>query len=721
MKKLIPILLLSALCLSIGICSMISPPINLVSVSGQNESSLLIAAETLSPRVVYNKTYSAGGQYYYNYTLANPSYHTDYQIVWLHPDSNSNSDLQLWNDSACTQFLSESENPSNGTDDWIVFRTLSLSKSFYPKVYGTNNGTSLICGVDSTYINAYTLGAPSPYRETSVAAYYPFALFTTSTALDTSEQYDIILNVSSTLNCGLYIYRMDNYQAKAYGEYIIGRSSVMGQNQYIMEWTPAVNDRYGILVHRISGSGKFQLQIRESFHVKGLENETPISDTYDPDEFYAYNCTPLAGKYAVFWLDPPFLGGDVWARLYSDLFYTQSIEDSWTNPDGEQEWIIWKPTQTRTYYPLGLRLTGVSGSIGVEFQIENATALKIGTNDLKMATASDPIEIYPVYLDKTKLYNFSLTSSDEYDLFLYYLEAGEATNTTGCVAYSCHTAPAIENITNYNPPKNGVYLILTNNSGMAMSNPITLQITTQNKVSTVLLDEAHINPTYNPQSGYLYSYDAKANNYSIVWIQRSAPLELYLYTESTYTTLLDSSVNGAGNLDWILWRPTNSMYYPFVASDQATSAYLEAESALNVTVGSPEIVSPSSLVDPVELYQVLLSNTRKYNITLGVPFGADYTLYLYYLPLNGHAIIGEQIQASTQGSGMNQTITFEPSTTGFYALITVYRSGTGNPIMFVQDITPSGGGGGIPGFEIWLTLVGFIALSFVYRRLKQKF
>ncbi len=183
------------------------------------------------------------------------------------------------------------------------------------------------------------------------------------------------------------------------------------------------------------------------------------------DDQRGFNCTPEGGKYSVFWVCATTEYGC--AELYSVSGYSNRIGRDSASETSESIWILWKPTQTEAYYPIGFSSGG--DIIYLEWQQENATLLQLGSQDITPAIALDLIEIYSISLSNSKSYDFNLTISsdqDNYDLYLYYLEGDQVANSTeGHIAASNSGGwGESESILNFIPPKSGKYCLLTNSS-----------------------------------------------------------------------------------------------------------------------------------------------------------------------------------------------------------------------------------------------------------------
>ena len=198
-----------------------------------------------------------------------------------------------------------------------------------------------------------------------------------------------------------------------------------------------------------------------------------------------------------------------------------------------------------------------------------------------------------------------------------------------------------------------------------------------------LSDHIPLYEYYNQSSPYYYRTNTTTyDNYSVVWVQPISPeddFDLFLYSNDQYSYLRASSNRENGELDWIVFHPGYTYYYPLIETYSGEGyAYIQwAESTyyeINTTIsGSLDLGSC------VELYQVQLSNSLLYNFSLTVPATGDFGLYIYYVSRYYGVSSGGYAKSSTQGSnGTTEIImNFHPTYSGEYAIVVTRQSGNG--------------------------------------------
>ncbi len=205
---------------------------------------------------------------------------------------------------------------------------------------------------------------------------------------------------------------------------------------------------------------------------------------------------------------------------------------------------------------------------------------------------------------------------------------------------------------------------------------------------TSLSDDGYIYESYSASTNYYYrTSTASSSYYHVIWVQPTSTadnFDLYLYSDSGYSTLRTSSGRGDGYLDWVVFRPSSSTYYyPRVYTYDVGNAYIEWEDGSSSISYGGSYGVPVSSSECVELYRVSLSSSNTYSFTLDVPSTGDYDLYLYYLSYGSYTSYTGYTRASAAtGAGYDETISgFNPYYTGDYAIIVTWKSGSGTPYL----------------------------------------
>ena len=230
-------------------------------------------------------------------------------------------------------------------------------------------------------------------------------------------------------------------------------------------------------------------------------------------------------------------------------------------------------------------------------------------------------------------------------------------------------------------------------------------------------------------SSYYYYKTASASSsyYHVVWVLPTSSeddFDMYLYSDSSYSIQKASSTHGSGYLDWVVFRPSSSQYYyPKVRRYSGSGyAYIEWEQASSASLGNSYSYYLATS-EAIEIYRVYLSISDTYDITLKVPSGANYDLYLFYLTSGAATNYNGYIQSSMRtAEGRDELIAnYRPSYSDYYGVVVVRRSGSGS---FTLKIDYHRGIGVIGIMLIIFGLLGVIIASVVvynkYVRLPER-
>jgi len=188
-------------------------------------------------------------------------------------------------------------------------------------------------------------------------------------------------------------------------------------------------------------------------------------------------------------------------------------------------------------------------------------------------------------------------------------------------------------------------------------------------------------------TNYYYKYYMYLGGYDLVWVyptETDDDFDLYLYSDSSYSTCVASSQFDGQTMDWVVYRPSvNSYMYPETYTYTGTgNAYIEAESGEFITVG----ISYSRYLGSAEageLYEVSLSSSTTYTVKLEVPTDANFDLYVFKLN-SGSATEYDGHSSTNSGLGTTEYVTFTPSYSDTYAIVVIRVSGSGNGILGIN-------------------------------------
>jgi hypothetical protein len=251
------------------------------------------------------------------------------------------------------------------------------------------------------------------------------------------------------------------------------------------------------------------------------------------------------------------------------------------------------------------------------------------------------------------------------------------------------------------PPSTGGTNIMTTESEID-ANPFDLPEV--RSAATSLTSESYeyeyLSGTSDTEEFSYYISSSYTSYYHMAWIRASDDTDnfgLSVYSDSSFSTLSDSSTYIAGYTDAVIMKSSSYDTHYIEATSQAGSGYfyLEAERAATITPGASSTTVSLSTSERGELYQSYLSSGTTYTIYLDVSSGDDYDLYLYYISSSGTKGRNEYTQYSNTASGTDCSITYTPSSTGYYGIAVFQQAGSGNAYLSVNTGTGGSSTGSI--------------------------
>ena len=234
-----------------------------------------------------------------------------------------------------------------------------------------------------------------------------------------------------------------------------------------------------------------------------------------------------------------------------------------------------------------------------------------------------------------------------------------------------------------------------------------------------LLDDASVPEWYGVVSDYYYiTENASPNYYHVVWTHAVDPgdlFDVFLYLDPGYTTFVASSVVA---MDWVIIRPaTNQKLYPTVHTySDAGDAYTEWE-VTDQSLAIDDVVG-GTLNDSeyIETYQVSLTAGYWYNLSLAVPPGADFALFVHYLN-PGQAGDGSSFSyaemADDAGVGGDERVFWEASDTGPHAVTLCAMSGEGPYTLEFRSPAWQYDGGAGNSWVLYVIVPGVVAAAVI--------
>ena len=231
--------------------------------------------------------------------------------------------------------------------------------------------------------------------------------------------------------------------------------------------------------------------------------------------------------------------------------------------------------------------------------------------------------------------------------------------------------------------------------------------------------------TYSSYTSYYFQTSSTVSYscYHVVWLNptSSINLNLYLYSDSSYSNLKASSTRGTGLGEWVIFRPsTYQYYYPRVYGYQTGYAYRAWEYRSSSLSSDGSIEGYFSSTDYIELYQIELSHGETYNFNLEVPSGGDFDFYLYYLSAGAatNSYGYERVMANSDYGFDERLEEYQPAYTGTYAIIVVKSGGSGS---FTLECHPAFSFNPLLVLVLILVVIGFLAISVaIYNKIRQR-
>ena len=176
---------------------------------------------------------------------------------------------------------------------------------------------------------------------------------------------------------------------------------------------------------------------------------------------YYYKTDVVISSYHVVWLYPEIGTNDYDLFLYADSDYTDLLVAS-EREAGALDWVIYHYNgSTPSHYPKVYAHDGSAGTAWIEWDPDSY--LDRGETAVGSFASTDFVEIYTVYLWASSSFDLQLDvpEGSDYDLYLYYVDSGRATNSSGYLTNSTTIGTgADESIIDYKPVNTGYHVVL---------------------------------------------------------------------------------------------------------------------------------------------------------------------------------------------------------------------------------------------------------------------
>ncbi|NVM28448.1 MAG: hypothetical protein HWN65_06365 [Candidatus Helarchaeota archaeon] len=236
-----------------------------------------------------------------------------------------------------------------------------------------------------------------------------------------------------------------------------------------------------------------------------------------------------------------------------------------------------------------------------------------------------------------------------------------------------------------------------------------------------LLNDVSVPEGYGAVADYYYITDnASPSYYHVIWthaIDPSDAFDVFLYSDPDYSDFMTASVPA---MSWVVARLSiNQKLYPTVHTySDAGNAYTEWEVVSDSLTRGATVSGILNDSEYVETYWVSLSEGYWYNLSLTVPPGVDFDLYIYHVA-PGYALGGNNYaeRSDDGGIGGDERIFWEASKTGPHAVILRAKSGAGSYTLEFRSPEWQYGGDGRPWYLIFV-LLGIIAVAVIIAVIK---
>lgn len=408
--------------------------------------------------------YSSSYYYYRTSSTASSSY---YHVIWLKP-SNYDFDLALYSDSGYSNCLAGSYR--GGTSlDWVIVHP-SASQYYYAEAWScSSEGSCYIEYEDSS--SSLAVGSAYSCYLSSYDCIETYMIY-----LNSGTTYSFDLDLTSWMDYDLYLYYLTAGSAASYSGYVSYSCNWGEDIDEHISYTPSYTGYYAVVVARQSGSGTAYLYTSiYSGSYTSLSDEAASYQSYSSYTNYYYQTGyAYSGYYHVVWLQPTSSSYTDNLLLYSDSSFRNQLASS-TRGSGYLNWVVVRPSSSQNYYP---RVYSYSaGYAYIEWEC-SYSYLDVGESVYGSLNSAECVEIYTAVLSSSKTYTFILDmpSSGDYDLYLYRLYYGEATDSSGY--YRCSVSYGSGNdeaISNFKPYTSDEYLIMVVRSSGSGSFTLTLK------------------------------------------------------------------------------------------------------------------------------------------------------------------------------------------------------------------------------------------------------
>ena len=518
--------------------------------------------------------------------------------------------------------------------------------------------------------------------------------------LEETRSYTITLDVPTGKTFDLFLCHgiSDEDSALAYSH-----NDALSADEVITRSVP-VSGYYCIIVTNPSyTSDDYTLTVEE------LADDCPsYIHTYQNEGETTHAMMVQPGKYAVFGARS---GTDRIEDLdlYSDLGFTDLLIDTITQyvSDGVEWDEIGFVTVDGTDFSSETPYYIYMDTYGPEYYyVEMENGQGTGMTDITVDqtvnanfTSNEVFDAYQIYLAENQSYFISLEvpSGKTFDLFLCQGISDE----DSALAYSYNNALGADESIIRSVPTSGYYCIIVTNPDWTSGD---YSLT----VEPLEDDETIMSQTYQNEGETTHAMIVQPNKYAVFGMRASDDNieDLDLYSDLGLTELLmDTQVHyRADTIEWIevgfvtvdgTAFSTETPYYIYVDTYGPEYYHAEMENGQNtgmttLTVGTSveESIASNEVLDA---FQVQLTSGEKYNISLTVPSGVTFDLFLCYGISDEDSAI--QSSHSDDLSANEEIVEFEPTTTGYYCIIVTNpeETQTGSYTLLVEQyggVTP---------------------------------
>ncbi|MFX0097974.1 MAG: hypothetical protein ACFFCS_00215 [Candidatus Hodarchaeota archaeon] len=404
------------------------------------------------------------------------------------------------------------------------------------------------------------------------------------------------------------------------------------------------------------------------------------------DNYYYSTFSATAGQPHLISLNTMVIpgGGNSYMYLYSDSTYSLAYTWDICYETG-QAFIVYTPSTTGSMY--FMVYTPGTSNCYVEAQSSTLASTSTDWDKWLPFTLSDEnnYEIWRSFLTGGMEYRLELIvpSSSDWNLYAGALASGGYTANPDFSSTSS-TLGQDEVITFTASATQYYYMIAERVSGDSSSN---FRISRVRPLSEGVTDTyTWLDEMVDPL--YYKTGTASSNDYHLIWstYTGTSPTNyLELCDDPDWTNVIEDPPNVNGGItEWTVYSPSSSgaIYPRLISSNFHGDVYVGWESSIAMSIGDYHSRSYNQ-TSAGEVYEIYVSSSAEYKVSLDVDPGLDANLYLFRKPA-GTTTMVNYLSSENVGIGADEEIYFTPTGSTYYAFVVIWVSGSGNAIFELE-------------------------------------